>query len=798
MKRYFPTVILLLVLLSLGSTTFVFGQRKRPSKAGSVSVEATVLTPSQSTPEALRRFDAFSKVWSTLEQNYFDPTFSNLDWYKIKKEYEPRVRSAKTDAALHQIIQELIGRLGRSHLILIPPEVYQAINLAKSQAKKREMERRTRREVRVAGGDNDEPDNEDLELDDPLTEYGIGVDLRIISGQFVVSRVDKDSAAEYRGIKPGYIIEKVNDISLTDLIGRIDLLYSNSARLKRYLPFEVITSFLNGEKDSVVTLTYVDETGSAKEVSIRRERLNSSVVSMMRGMPERHLTFETRVLPGDIGYIRFNYFVLPVLDRFCDALGEFKDKKGIVIDLRGNFGGLMALMPTLAGMLSENEVDLGTAIYRRGEEKMTSLPKPRNFGGNVVFLVDAHSISAAEIFSAAMQAGQRSFIVGEKTAGESLPSVALELPTGAVLQYPIANFKTSKGQFLEGSGVLPDFQVSLTRAALLQGKDEQLEKAIELVRTGKKPEKTEKNLGLMAAPSLTLSPPKKVQGAPPPNFSGPVNKGVDPPPPPPAIGRRFTIKGDAAVPPPAPPPRAKVPAIFTAPVTGSGSSSGSNSPTNELDPKAFELIEKYVKTIGGSDRLKAIEKYELTGSVELNVRGSRNEFVMNIVRDGNSKYAEILSSPSAGEIRETYNGKMITLQTDYGLLKETPRSSETIDTDILAPIRDLTDRNLFLSLKYQGIFPREGGNVHLLDGKTKTGKPIAFAFDVETGMLVNYTTASYFSISFGDYRREGDLTLPYMIDRENFMKITLDDIKINQPIDPSKFSKKERCFDRAN
>ena len=78
-----------------------------------------------------------------------------------------------------------------------------------------------------------------------------------------------------------------------------------------------------------------------------------------------------------------------------------------------------------------------------------------------------------------MQANQRAIIVGERTSGSDLVADILSMPNGATLLYPIAQTRTSDGTILEGRGVIPDIEVSLDRDSLLQGRDVQLEAAID-------------------------------------------------------------------------------------------------------------------------------------------------------------------------------------------------------------------------------------------------------------------------------------------------------------------------------
>ena len=90
-------------------------------------------------------------------------------------------------------------------------------------------------------------------------------------------------------------------------------------------------------------------------------------------------------------------------------------------------------------------------------------------------MIDNGSASTSEIFAAGMQELGRAVVVGERSAGAALPSVFLKLPTGALFQYAVGDFKTPKGVLIEGRGVQPDIEVKLNRRELLGGHDSQLD-----------------------------------------------------------------------------------------------------------------------------------------------------------------------------------------------------------------------------------------------------------------------------------------------------------------------------------
>ena len=100
------------------------------------------------------------------------------------------------------------------------------------------------------------------------------------------------------------------------------------------------------------------------------------------------------------------------------------------------------------------------------------------FSGPVAILVDEITASASEVFTGGLQEHGRIRVFGRTTAGQALPAVYHRLPNGDTLYHPIADFVTDKGVRFEGRGVVPDEAVPLNRQALLSGRDETLERAL--------------------------------------------------------------------------------------------------------------------------------------------------------------------------------------------------------------------------------------------------------------------------------------------------------------------------------
>lgn len=753
-----PAKIFALFCLSLliGPATEVFSQRRRPATIARPPQSAYLpLSTEKLPPDKKIRVETFEKVWRTIAYYYFDGKFNGVNWEAAKFEYEPKVRGAKTDEELHSLLESMLARLKVSHLGIIRPAVFEAIETAKETARVRAAER----ESKLSSGSASEPEEEQPNFDDPLSVYGPGIELRIINDKFVVFRVGANSAAEYRGIKPGFVIESVDDVSLTWLLTRVKLFDKGNSGVLAQLPVGVVEEILNGEKDSTVKIGYLDASDQKAEVVVRREILPTSTVSMGTDYPEQQLTFQARSLSESTGYIYFDNFALPVIEKFCDALSGFKSKKSLVIDLRGNTGGVIGVSVALSGMLSDRPLDLGTSLYRYGGESLIAEPKLKQFKGRVVVLTDELSASAAEMFAASLQAAGRAKVIGTRSAGKSLPSVTVDLPTGARLLYPIANYRTSNGKYLEGQGVMPDRVVVLDRASLLKGTDPQLAAAVE---------------------ELEL-PEKKI----------PVGESV-------SSGKEFSgtvgmSTGSGAAPPPPPPP-AKVAPKQLGTVTIKAPPLPPE-PPDVIEPKAVALIKEFEKLSGGSDSYSAIKSYELVGTVDTVSMAARESQEFKSYRDGDQRHILILYSPATGETRNYRDGKSIRITSDLGMNIERPLTMSIAESDFLYSIMRSMEVENYKRLAYLGVFDRGPRKVHLVDGKTKDGVTVAIYFDTETKMLSGFEGPTG-GLSFDDYRKVGNLMFPYNISSQEYLNIKLTDVKLNTKIDPKVFERKENCFDK--
>jgi carboxyl-terminal processing protease len=130
----------------------------------------------------------------------------------------------------------------------------------------------------------------------------------------------------------------------------------------------------------------------------------------------------------------------------------------------------------------DKQASLGTMRSRVSSMNFTVYPQPEPFLGKVVILTDYGTGSTSEVFAAGLQELGRAVVIGRTSAGAVLPSVFEKLPTGAVFQYAVSDYRSPKNVLIEGRGVEPDKEVSITAADLLAGRDPQLEAAIKYIK----------------------------------------------------------------------------------------------------------------------------------------------------------------------------------------------------------------------------------------------------------------------------------------------------------------------------
>ena len=289
-------------------------------------------------------------------------------------------------------------------------------------------------------------------------------------------RVESGSAAADAGLKPGFIVVKVGHTTLADVRRKLAARKDRQI-MKEYLLSAVVHGMLSGKVGARVTLRVLDGGDKPLSVGLRLKRSMGKPIKFLE-LPVIYGFVVSRRLPDGVGLLRFNVFLMDLLDPIENALQSFSDEKAVIIDLRGNPGGFGGMALPICRHLVDHETPLGTMRWRKGEMQLTvENPVPHPFKGPLAILTDEGTASTSEILAAGLQECGRAIVVGSNTLGAALPSALMKLPDGSRLQYAVADYRTAKGVLIEGRGVKPDVAVPVTRKELLAGKDPVLERA---------------------------------------------------------------------------------------------------------------------------------------------------------------------------------------------------------------------------------------------------------------------------------------------------------------------------------
>lgn len=282
---------------------------------------------------------------------------------------------------------------------------------------------------------------------------GIGATMskNINSGEITVVNVYEDSPADKAGLKAG------------------DILYQVDGKDAEGQELDTVVSWIKGEKGTDVAIK-VMRAGEAVETVATRD-----VIQMQ--------TVRYEMKEDSIGYIMVSEFDDVTYDQFKEALDDLEAQgmQRLVIDLRGNPGGnLTTVTDMLKILLPEGTIVSTEDKYGNVEE--VACDGKNEFTKPLAVLVNQYSASASEIFAGAVQDYGTGQIVGMTTYGKGVVQQLMDLNDGTYLKLTIAEYYTPSGRSINGEGVTPDVEVEYEYNADDPQADNQLEKAMEIVR----------------------------------------------------------------------------------------------------------------------------------------------------------------------------------------------------------------------------------------------------------------------------------------------------------------------------
>ncbi len=280
---------------------------------------------------------------------------------------------------------------------------------------------------------------------------GIGLELGSHPEGVLIKAVLKDSPGELSGLRAGDLIVGVDDVPV---VGE---------------PEEEAVELLRGPP------------GTRVEVSVSRPGRKETLTFVVRRerMPERSV-FSNWVSEG-IGRLTVRRFNDSTSAELTEAFGALTAHPldGLIVDLRGNKGGMIAPAVELADRLLGAGDGIVWLETREGGRQLIAATerKPDVSGVPLAVLVDEETASSAEIVAAALQQSAQAAVVGRRTYGKGTVQTIVDLSDGSYLKLTYAKWFTPNGEWLQGKGISPDL--------IVETEDRDVATAMEYIR-GKK------------------------------------------------------------------------------------------------------------------------------------------------------------------------------------------------------------------------------------------------------------------------------------------------------------------------
>jgi carboxyl-terminal processing protease len=287
---------------------------------------------------------------------------------------------------------------------------------------------------------------------------GVGMEVGMRDDMIVVIAPLKDSPAEQAGIKAGDVIIEIDGESASGM------------------HVDEAVQLIRGKKGTDVVLNIARESEpDFLDITITRDTI---IVP----------TLETEIVGDNIFKINLYGFSANAARDFNKAINKFvdSDSDAMIIDVRNNPGGYLAMaIDIISFFIPQDKVVMIEDFGGETEEVdyvSKGFPTLAGKDFDVVVLVDGGSASASEILAGALSEYNIATLVGEQTFGKGSVQELIDLPDKSSIKITVARWLTPKGVSIEENGLTPDYIVEYTVDDYENGRDPQLEKAIELLK----------------------------------------------------------------------------------------------------------------------------------------------------------------------------------------------------------------------------------------------------------------------------------------------------------------------------
>lgn len=361
--------------------------------------------------------DLYDNVWGLINNKFVDQSNNQQDWAKWRHKYDNKIR---TNEDAYVAINTMVASLNDPYTkFLDPKEFAEETSSIKGSLK------------------------------------GIGIQIGVKDGKLMVIAPIEDTPAEKAGLQADDEILEIDGVST------------------KGITVDKAADKIRGKEGTQVTLLVKRKDNPPKKYVITRAEIEIKSIS-------QKLPTDVK-LPSDFCYIRLSSFISRnAATEFGTILNNNKDKKGFIIDLRSNPGGLL----TNAIYISDMFLDGGTIVStvdRDGYKETQRASAGVYTKKPVVVLINKGSASASEIFSGAMKDNHRAIIIGEQSFGKGLVQEINKLPYESGINITIQKYLTPNGTDINKKGITPDIEVKLTEEDVKNKNDLQLKKAIEVL-----------------------------------------------------------------------------------------------------------------------------------------------------------------------------------------------------------------------------------------------------------------------------------------------------------------------------
>jgi len=397
--------------------------------------------PSAATPDAGLRVLALFRYWNMIAY-YFPYRYAiGEDWQRVLPEFLPRFVAARTPEQYRLTALALIARVHDSHANIFSDKI----------------------------------------VNEYRGTYQAPLWLRFVEGQATVAGYFDATLGAATTLRPGDVIVQVAGQPVAELVKARQPLApaSNEASQLR----DIARDLLRGPTPQVALV--VRRAGREFPVTVARVPISQLKQGLAYGTPDPKVP-AWKLLPGNIGYLALGTLHRAELPAIME---QAKGTKGLVIDMRNYpaeyvvyaLGKYLVKKPTAFARFSGMDTSYpGTFRY----SPMQQVGGGTAYPGKIMILVDEIAQSQAEFTAMALRTAPRATVVGSTTAGADGDVSAITLPGNIITYISGLGVYYPDGRETQRVGIVPDVEVKPTIKGIAEGRDEVLEKAVQLIEAG--------------------------------------------------------------------------------------------------------------------------------------------------------------------------------------------------------------------------------------------------------------------------------------------------------------------------